>query len=228
MTPLSLADRLNALLRRLPEAGVWCLGLIPLAWLIWQVLQGGPGVDPVRGIEHFLGKTGLWLLIACLVIPPLRLLTGINALRHRRAIGLLAFLYIVLHLTAWIWLEMGLYWSQALKDLWKRPYLFFGITAFLLLLPLAATSGRAAIRRLGPRWKQLHLLIWPAAGLAVLHYLWQMKIISREGWIWLTLFLALLVSRLISAGLRRKKLRCDSPRAGKSATDSPQGQAKLP
>ncbi len=85
----ALADRLNGLARRVPEWGIWILGLIPLAWLIFQVVSGAGFVDPVKAIEHDLGKTGLWFLIGCLAIPPLRQMTGINLLRHRRAIGLL-------------------------------------------------------------------------------------------------------------------------------------------
>ena len=83
----SLSQRLNELTRRFPEALVWLLGLIPLALLVWQALQGGLGVDPVREIEHHLGKTGLWFLIACLAIPPLRALTGVSLLRQRRALA---------------------------------------------------------------------------------------------------------------------------------------------
>lgn len=199
------AELANAGARRLPEWLIWLAGLIPLAWLVWLTFAGGLGVDPVRGIEHRLGKTGLWFLIGTLAIPPLRALTGVNLMRHRRAVGLLSFLYITLHLTAWIWLEMGLLWPQAMRDLARRPYLFFGITAFLLLLPLALTSNKAAIRRLGRNWRRLHLLVWPAAGLGVLHYLWQMKIVSAEGWIWLTILLALAAWRVIHPRIRTKR-----------------------
>ncbi len=201
----ALADRLNGLARRVPEWGIWILGLIPLAWLIFQVVSGAGFVDPVKAIEHDLGKTGLWLLFICLAIPPLRALTGVNLLRFRRAVGLLAFLYIALHLIAWIWLDMGLLISQALSDLVKRPYLIMGIVAFLLLIPLAVTSNKASIRKLGRSWKRLHLLVWPATVLAVLHYLWQMKIIRAEGWIWAAILTGLVIWRMIPAKIRAKR-----------------------
>ncbi|WP_112310076.1 protein-methionine-sulfoxide reductase heme-binding subunit MsrQ [Pseudogemmobacter bohemicus] len=201
----AVSDRLNAVSRRLPEWGVWLLGLLPLAWLAFQVLSGGMLVDPVKAIEHDLGKTGLWLLFICLAIPPLRALTGVNLIRHRRAAGLLAILYIALHLLAWIWLDMGLLISQALSDLVKRPYLIMGVVAFLLLIPLAVTSNAASIRRMGRSWRRLHLLIWPATVLAVLHYLWQMKIIRPEGWIWAAILAGLLIWRLIQARIRARR-----------------------
>lgn len=201
----ALADRLNGLARRVPEWGTWVLGLIPLAWLIFQVVSGAGFVDPVKAIEHDLGKTGLWLLFICLAIPPLRAQTGVNLLRFRRAVGLLAFLYIALHLIAWIWLDMGLLISQALSDLVKRPYLIMGIVAFLLLIPLAVTSNKASIRKLGRNWKRLHLLVWPATVLAVLHYLWQMKIIRAEGWIWAAILTGLVIWRMIPAKIRAKR-----------------------
>lgn len=200
-----LADRLNTLSRRLPEWGVWVLGLVPLVWLAGQVVSGSVLVDPVKAIEHDLGKTGLWLLFICLAIPPLRALTGVNLIRHRRAVGLLAFFYIALHLLAWIWLDMGLLIGQALADLVRRPYLFMGIAAFLMLVPLAVTSNAASIRRMGRNWRRLHLLIWPATILAVLHYLWQMKIIRMEGWIWAGILGGLLIWRLSHAKIRARR-----------------------
>ncbi len=200
-----VSDRLNTLSRHVPEWGIWILGLIPLAWLVYRVMSGALLVDPVRVIEHDLGKTGLWLLVICLAIPPLRAQTGVNLLRHRRAVGLLAFLYITLHLVAWLWLDMGLLWSQALPDLVKRPYLIMGIIAFVLLIPLALTSNKASIRWLGRNWRRLHLLVWPATVLAVLHYLWQMKIITTQGWIWAAILAGLLGWRVIHAKSRAKR-----------------------
>ena len=168
-------------------------------------------VVDLREIEHRLGKIGLWFLLGGLAITPLRRWTGISALRQRRAIGLLAFLYIVLHLLAWLTLDMGLRLSQSLQDLIRRPYLFLGIASFALMLPLAVTSGQWAIRRMGRHWRQLHRLIYPAVLLAVLHYLWQMKVVTSEGWIWLTAAIVLLALRLIPPVNR--PTRRDSPHA---------------
>ena len=176
--------RLNALLRRLPPGAVYLLGLLPLGWIVWLTLSGGIGVDPVKGIEHRLGKVGLWFLVGGLAITPALRLTRLNLIRYRRAVGLLAFFYIALHLVAWVWLDMGLLWRQAATDLLKRPYLVLGISAFGLLLPLALTSNDASVRRLRGAWRRLHRLVYPAVLLGVGHYLWQMKVISVEGWSW--------------------------------------------
>lgn len=187
--------RLNATLRRLPPGAVYLLGLLPLAWIVWLTLSGGIGVDPVKGIEHRLGKVGLWFLAGGLTITPLLRLTRLNLIRYRRAIGLLAFFYVALHLVAWVWLDMGLLWRQAASDLVKRPYLVLGISAFALLIPLALTSNDASVRRLRAGWRRLHRLVYPAVLLGVAHYLWQMKVISPEGWTWAAAVAALLALR---------------------------------
>ena len=187
--------RLNALLRRLPPGAVYLLGLLPLGWIVWLTLSGGIGVDPVKGIEHRLGKVGLWFLVGGLAITPALRLTRLNLIRYRRAVGLLAFFYIALHLVAWVWLDMGLLWRQAATDLLKRPYLFLGISAFALLIPLALTSNDASVRRLRGAWRRLHRLVYTAVLLGVAHYLWQMKVISLEGWVWCGAFGVLLAVR---------------------------------
>jgi methionine sulfoxide reductase heme-binding subunit len=184
---------LNGALRKLPTWAVYLAGLIPLAWIIYLTLYGGIGVDPVKGIEHRLGKVALWFLVGGLTITPIR--RWLNLVKFRRAIGLLGFFYLALHLTAWIWFDMGLLLSQALADLVKRPYLTYGIIAFLLLIPLAITSNNAYIRKLGSKWRTLHMLVYPAVTLGVVHYLMQMKVVSNEGWIWLAVLVGLLALR---------------------------------
>ena len=184
---------LNGALRKLPTWAVYLAGLIPLAWIIYLTLYGGIGVDPVKGIEHRLGKVALWFLVGGLTITPIR--RWLNLVKFRRAIGLLGFFYLTLHLTAWVWFDMGLLLSQALADLVKRPYLTYGIIAFLLLIPLAITSNNASIRKLGSKWRALHMLVYPAVTLGVVHYLMQMKVVSNEGWIWLAVLVGLLALR---------------------------------
>ena len=169
-------QRVNAWLRRIPEWAVWVAGALPLALLVYDTLTGGLGVDPIRDIEHRLGRTALYFLIGSLAITPLRRLFRLNAIHLRRALGLLAFSYAVLHLAAWVIFDMGLLWSQMLKDVVKRPYLIFGMTAFVILLLLAVTSNRYSIRRLGRRWGKLHKLVYAAAVLACLHWLWALKL----------------------------------------------------
>lgn len=208
-----MIEAVNGALRRIPGWAVYALGLVPLAWIVWLVLNGGIGVDPVKAIEHRLGKVALWFLVGGLAITPARRVLGLNLLRFRRAVGLLAFFYVALHLVAWFWLDMALLWQQAARDLIKRPYLLMGITAFLLLVPLALTSNDASIRRLRANWRRLHWLVYPAVALGGLHYLWQMKVITPEGWIWAAVIAGLLVMRLpgVNRGVTR---RVNRPRTG--------------
>jgi sulfoxide reductase heme-binding subunit YedZ len=190
-----LAAGVNGALRRVPAWVAYLLGVLPLAWIVWLVLSGGIGVDPVKGIEHRLGKVALWFLVGGLAITPLRRIAGVNLIRYRRAVGLLGFAYLALHLLAWVVLDMGMLWAQAAADLLKRPYLLLGITGFVLLVPLALTSNNASVRRLGRNWRRLHWLVYPAVMLGVVHYLMQMKVISTEGWVWAAALFTLLALR---------------------------------
>lgn len=176
--PEGLADRL----RRVPIWAVWLLGAIPLALLVWDVLAGAVGVDPVRDIEHRLGRTTLYLVLVTLCVTPLLRLGRINLIRLRRPLGLLAFSYGVLHVLAWAVLDMGLLWQQAARDILKRPYLTFGMAGFVILAVLAATSSDSMIRRLGPkRWKAVHRLVYAAVLLGILHWLWAYKLWPPKG-----------------------------------------------
>ncbi|WP_112873268.1 sulfite oxidase heme-binding subunit YedZ [Paracoccus endophyticus] len=176
--PGALADRL----RRLPIWSVWLLGSIPLALLVWDVLVGAVGVDPVRDIEHRLGRTTLYLVLVTLCVTPLLRLGRINLIRLRRPLGLLAFSYGVLHVLAWAVLDMGLLWQQAARDILKRPYLTFGMAGFVILAILAVTSSDSMIRRLGPkRWKAVHRLVYAAVLLGILHWLWAYKLWPPKG-----------------------------------------------
>lgn len=193
---------MNRLLARVPSWVVYLGGTVPFLWLVWQV-SVDPGPDPVKLTEHHLGKVALWFLVGGLAITPLRRLTGVNLVRYRRAVGLVAFAYVVLHIVTWFTLDMGLLWEQALSDLWRRPYLVFGVLSFAALVPLAVTSNNASVRRLGRNWRRLHWLVYPAVILAVTHYLWQMKVISVQGWIWAGALAVLLCARMVW-GLRAR------------------------
>ena len=170
-------ERINKTLRRVPVWSIYLLGLLPVAWVIFTGLQA---VDPVRGIEWGLGLWAVRMLIATLAISPLRW-AGLNLLRFRRQLGLVAFAYVLLHVTAWLTIDMGLRWSQILPDLVKRWYIIVGMTALALLTPLALTSNTAAIRAMGAKaWNRLHKLAYPATGLAVLHFLMVGKVYTTE------------------------------------------------
>ena len=130
------------------------------------------GSNPVKEGEHFLGEWTLRFIIAVLAVTPLRQVTGWNWLaKHRRTLGLFAFGYLMLHWLAYVLLDVQLNWGDLVKDLTKRPYIMIGMAALLLMIPLALTSTRDSIRRLGgKRWNRLHMLIYPVAILGVIHF----------------------------------------------------------
>lgn len=178
---MDVAASLNGALRRVPVSAVLGLGLVPLAVLVWRALSGGLGIDPVKTLEHQLGLTALQLLLAGLLVTPLRRWAGLNLIRYRRVIGLLAFLYAALHLAVWLWLDLQLRWSEIGTDLVKRPYVMVGMLGFACLVPLAMTSNDWSVRRLGAAaWQRLHRLVYVAALLAALHYLLLVKVWSSE------------------------------------------------
>ena len=198
-------QRVNAALRRLPVWPVYALGLIPAVWLFWLGLTGGLGPDPVKALEHRYGQTALQLLIATLAVTPLRRLTGLSLLRFRRALGLLAFAWLVLHLLVWAVLDVQLDLAVMWADVVRRPYITVGMLGFLLLVPLALTSTDAALRRLGAaRWRRLHQLGYLAALAGATHYLMATKVTEAGAILHLAVILLLLALRLpVPPGVRR-------------------------
>ena len=198
-------DWLNTQARRVPTWVVYGLGLVPLCFLIWGALFGGLGPDPVKAIERSLGERGLQFLLASLAITPLRRV-GLNLLRFRRALGLLAFLYASLHLVAWVWLDMGLRWSEMLADLTKRPFVILGMIGFLVMIPLALTSWNGAIRRMGAlAWGRLHKLAYVAILAGAAHLALLSKVWTTEVLVYLVLTLGLLALRLLPRGGIRQR-----------------------
>jgi sulfoxide reductase heme-binding subunit YedZ len=200
-------DRANAVARRVPTWVVYGLGLVPLGLLVWGAIGDSLGADPVKAIEHRLGELGLQFLLASLAITPLRRL-GLNLIRFRRALGLLAFLYISLHLVTWVWLDMGLRWSEMAADLVKRPYVILGMVGFVVMIPLAATSWNGAIRRMGPvAWGRLHKLAYVAILAGVLHFVLLSKVWTTEILVYAGLAVLLLGLRLLPKGSARRPAR---------------------
>ena len=198
-----MLDQINRFARRVPTWVVYILGTLPALWLVFETVTGSIGVDPVKGIEWGLGLWAVRLLIATLCISPLRWL-GLNLLRFRRQLGLVAFSYVVLHFTAWLTIDMGLRWSQIIPDLYKRWYILIGMSALLLLIPLAVTSNNAMIRRLGAvNWMRLHKLAYVATGLAMTHFLMVGKVYTTEVLTYATILVALLALRLWRNGPRK-------------------------
>jgi sulfoxide reductase heme-binding subunit YedZ len=190
-------DLVNGTARRMPTWVVYALGLVPLGFLFWGAVADSLGADPVKAIEHRLGELGLQFLLASLAITPLRRV-GLNLIKFRRALGLLAFGYVALHLAAWVVLDMGLRWSEMAADLVKRPYIIVGMIGFVVLVPLAATSWNGAIRRMGPvAWGRLHRLAYLAILAGVLHFILLSKVWTAEVLIYAALALGLLAVRLI-------------------------------
>jgi methionine sulfoxide reductase heme-binding subunit len=178
----------------------------PLALLVHAALTDGLGADPIAVLTHETGQWALRLLIATLAITPLRMLGDWPVLlQYRRLLGLWAFAYACTHLAIYLVLDLGGYWAQIFADIAERPFITLGFGAWLLLLPLALTSTRAMMRRLGRRWGQLHRLVYVSAALAVLHFVWLVKADLREPLIYATLLAALLLLRL--PWLRRRLAR---------------------
>lgn len=199
---MALAALANRALRHIPVWPVYVLGLAPAVWFVWLGVTGGLGVEPISELERRLGLTGLQALIAGLAITPLRRLTGVNLLRFRRALGLVAFGYIVLHLSVWLALDVQS-WRLIAADIVKRPYITVGMAAFVLLVPLALTSTDRARRRLGPvRWRRLHRLVYLAVPLGAIHFVMLVKGWQVEPLLYLAAILALLALR-IRVGLLR-------------------------
>lgn len=192
---MALSVPANSAVRHVPVWAVYVLGMAPAAWFFWLGLTGGLGVEPISELEHRLGLTGLQLLIAGLAVTPLRRLTGVNLMRFRRALGLLAFFYIALHLMVWLALDLQS-WRLIAADIVKRPYITVGMVAFALLLPLALTSTNRAMRRMGPvRWRGLHRLVYLAAPLGALHFVMLVKGWQLEPILYLAAILGLLALR---------------------------------
>ncbi|HSQ11360.1 MAG TPA: protein-methionine-sulfoxide reductase heme-binding subunit MsrQ [Burkholderiaceae bacterium] len=163
------------------RAVVFTLAMLPLLALIYRATDGGLGANPVEAILRSLGTWTLVLLLVTLAITPLRWLTGWAwLLRLRRMLGLTSFFYALLHVVAFVWLDHWFEWAAIVADVVKRPYLTFGFAAFVLMIPLAATSTNAMVRRLGGRqWQQLHRLVYGIAVLGVLHF-WFHKLAKND------------------------------------------------
>jgi len=151
--------------------------LVPLAWLVWNAASSKLGANPIEAITHSTGDWTLRLLLVTLAITPLRKLTGqLWLIQFRRMFGLFAYFYGCLHFLTYIWLDQGFDVHSMAKDVYKRPFITLGFTAFVLLAPLAATSTRKMIQRLGGRrWQWLHRLIYLSAAAAIVHFAWAMK-----------------------------------------------------
>jgi sulfoxide reductase heme-binding subunit YedZ len=184
-------------LPRLIKPAVFVAALVPLALLVVNVLTGRTSANPA---EDIILTTGIWafrFLLASLAITPLRRLTGWNRLiQYRRMLGLFAFFYATVHLTSYVAFDRVFVWREVITDVASRPFIAAGMVAFALLIPLALTSTKGWIRRLGRRWQALHRLVYVSAAAAALHFLWKRKVIIGEPVYYAVLLAALLIFRL--------------------------------
>lgn len=186
--------------RRLTKPLVFVLCCLPWLTLIlggFGLAEFNLGANPVEMLLHTCGKWALNFLIITLCVTPLAHFSGWRALyAYRRMLGLFAFAYACTHLAVYLLLDQTLLWSAIGEDILKRPYITLGFSAWLLLLPLALTSTRGMVRRLGQRWHQLHRLIYPAGILVAWHFYWQVKQDIREPLLYIAALTLLLGWRL--------------------------------
>lgn len=179
---------------------VFLLGLSPLGWYACGIWLDTLGANPIEAITRGLGTWALNLLLLTLLMSPLKRHAGWRwPLELRRMLGLFTFFYASLHLLTYLWLDQFFDWPAIAKDIVKRPFITAGMSAFALLVPLAATSNLHAIRALGGRrWQQLHRAVYLAGILGVLHYLWLVKADLLQPMIYALLLTVLFILRLIS------------------------------
>ena len=180
------------------------LSIIPLTRLFILGLNDGLGANPIEFVER---STGLWSLVFLMItlsMTPLRQWSGINNfIQYRRMLGLLMFFYASLHIISYVWLDHWFDITEISKDIIKHPYVLVGFTAFLFTVPLAITSTKAMMKRLGGRWKLLHKLVYLIGILAVLHFLWLVKKDHTEPLIYDSVFLSLIALRIAHKFRRR-------------------------
>lgn len=193
---------------RLAKVVVFLACLAPAASLTYRAFVSGDlGVNPIETLTHETGQWALRLLLVTLAVTPLRRLTGWNrVMALRRMLGLFAFFYAILHLSIWVVFDHYFTWSTMIEDVLKRPFITAGSVALLLMLPLALTSTRWSVRKLGRRWQTLHRLIYVSAAAAVLHFIWKEKVIINETLMYAAILAVLLAIRVVVA-LRARAAR---------------------
>jgi len=172
--------------------------LLPLGFLVWGIFADTLGANPIEEIQNETGIWALRLLLVTLAVRPAKECLALPILmRVRRMLGLFVFFYLLLHIFVYLVLDQFFDWQEIVKDVVKRPFITVGFTAFLLLIPLAATSTDKMMRRFGSRWKSIHRFIYLISILVVLHFLWSVKADVLEPLIYLGILILLLLYRLV-------------------------------
>jgi methionine sulfoxide reductase heme-binding subunit len=198
---------------------LWLSALAPAAWLVAAIFRGWLGANPIEKITHVTGMTTLVLLLVTLSVTPARRLTGWNPLiRLRRPLGLFAFFYALTHFIVWFVFYNVANFGYMVADVAKRPYITVGFAAFLILIPMAVTSTKGWIRRLGKRWTTLHKGVYLAVTLGVVHFYWLVKADKRLPLLLGACLLVLLMLR--TPGLMRRT--APRPRGGQASLSGSQ------
>lgn len=205
---------------RILKVALWAIGLSPTAWLVWAGFTGHLGADPIHTLRDTTGLAALSGLLITLAVTPLRRLTGLNELiRVRRLIGLFSFYYATVHAVTYFVFDQSMSLDLIAEDVVKHPWVTVGFSAWVLLIPLALTSTKGMIRRLGgKRWNRLHRLIYLIAALGVFHFLWLVKRDVRTPDLFGMVLIILLASRLIPGHRRAPRPPPPSPLHRESST----------
>jgi sulfoxide reductase heme-binding subunit YedZ len=193
--------------KRFSKPIVFAVALAPALGLLYALLAGALGVNPAETLQL---STGLWafrFLLVTLAITPVRRITGWSGIiRFRRMLGLFAFFYATLHVLTWIVLDHSFAWDEAAADIVKRPFITAGMVAFASMVPLAITSTKGWIRRLGRRWQLLHRLIYVSALAAAVHFIWKVKVVYGEPVYYAAIVIGLLGFRVVTMWRRTRAM----------------------
>ncbi len=196
ITNMAVTKARSASITELKIWGLYALGFVPAIWTFYLGATDQLGADPVKSFEHTLGLWALRFLILTLLVTPIRDLTGISLLRYRRALGLLAFYYVLMHMTVYMVLDQALNIPVVIADVIRRPFITIGMISFALLIPLALTSNNWSMRKLGRRWTTLHKLVYVAIAGGAIHFLMSVKSWPAEPIIYAAIVTALLIWRV--------------------------------
>lgn len=193
-----------------PVVFVACL--LPVFSIIWRGFGGELGANPVETVTHETGIWALRFLLITLAVSPLRVWSGNATIaRFRRMLGLYVFFYAFCHFLIWFVADHSLNVADMFEDIVDRPYITLGFSAFLILVPLAATSNQAMLRKLGKRWKSLHKMTYGVVILAILHFVWQVKADYLESGLYAVIAVALLLQRVKFRQTGNKKKSTNKP-----------------
>ncbi len=194
--------------RRILKPVVFVLALVPAAWLVWAAFTSNLGVNPAETIQLQTGRWTLRLLLTTLAVTPIRRVTGWNGVvQYRRMLGLFAFFYATLHFASYIVLDQYFAFDAMMADVIKRPFITVGFAAFVSMLPLALTSTKGWIRRLGRRWQTLHRLVYVAGICAVIHFIWKVKVVIGDPVLYASILAVLLGFRVVWTLRKRVAVR---------------------